>query len=311
MPSSFRRGGFTGCWCCRDDKKAERNMFKNKWLLNWFAFLAAAGICPAAGAGLKTLPGHVPREVSRLQSTGRLAATNQLRLAIGVPLRDPAGLEYFLSQIYDPASPNYRRYLTPEEFTARFGPTESDYEAVKNFARTNGLTITATHGNRLLLDVSGPAAAVEKALHVTLRTYLHPTQARQFFAPDTEPTVDAALPVADIQGLSDFSRPHPRLRKANATNSLKNGSGSGGAYLGNDFRNAYAAGTTLTGAGQMVGLLQFDGYYASDIAAYASAAGGGRSGIVIQTVLLDGYNGVPTSIGDGEVSLDIEMAMAM
>ena len=73
-------------------------------------------------------------------------------------------------------------------------------------------------------------------------------------------------------------------------------------------------GTTLTGAGQMVGLLQFDGYYANDIAAYARAAGGGRTNIVIQTVLLDGYNGMPTTganSGNGEVSLDIEMAMSM
>lgn len=281
-------------------------------VLGVLALLGTLDNSPVFGANWKVLPGHVPRELSRLQTTGRLAATNQLRLAIGVPLRDAAGLENFLAQVYDPASPNYRRYLTPEEFTARFGPTEQDYDAVKQFARTNGLTIAGTHDNRLLLDVAGPAAAVEKALHVTLRTYPHPTEARQFFAPDTEPVVEAGLPVADIQGLSDFSKPHPRLKRANATNSPKTGSGSGGAYLGNDFRNAYAAGTTLTGAGQMVGLLQFDGFYASDIAAYARAAGGGRTNIVIQKVLLDGYNGVPTANGGSdEVSLDIEMAMAM
>ena len=70
---------------------------------------------------------------------------------------------------------------------------------MKNFARTNGLTDHRDHGNRLVLDVTGPAAAVEKAFHFTLRTYPHPTEARQFFAPDTEPTVDASLPVADIK----------------------------------------------------------------------------------------------------------------
>jgi subtilase family serine protease len=276
--------------------------------------LGALEVCPVFGADLKILPGHVPREILTLKSTGRLAATNEVRLAIGVPLRDPAGLDDFLAQVYDPANPNYRHYLTPAEFTARFGPTEPDYAAVKQFALTNGLTITATHDNRLLLDVIGPAAAVEKALHVKLQTYQHPTEARQFFAPDTEPTVAASLPVADVQGLSDFVKPHPRLKKAEGVVSPRTGSGSGGAYLGNDFRNAYASGTTLTGAGQMVGLLQFDGFYASDIAKYASAAGGGRTNIVIQTVLLDGYNGTPTSgadSGNGEVSLDIEMAMAM
>lgn len=274
--------------------------------------LVAARNFSARSADLKVLAGHVPRELAKLAANGRLAATKQLRLAIGVPLRDPAGLEKFLAQVYDPASPIYRQFLTPADFTVRFGPTEADYAVVKEFARTNGLTITATHGNRLVLDVTGPAAAVEKAFHVTLQTYQHPTTARTFYAPDTEPTVAAGLPVADIQGLSDFSRPHPRLKKASATNSPKNGSGSGGAYLGNDFRNAYASGTTLTGAGQAVGLLQFDGYYPSDIAAYARAAGNGRTNIVIQPVLLDDFNGLPSGNGgDDEVALDIEMAMAM
>src|ERR1039458_5467904 len=60
--------------------------------------------------------GHVPAAVARLQPIRRLPATNQLRLAIGLPLRDPAGLETFLAQLYDPASPNFRQYLTPEEF---------------------------------------------------------------------------------------------------------------------------------------------------------------------------------------------------
>jgi hypothetical protein len=70
----------------------------------------------------------------------------------------------------------------------------------------------------------------------------------------------------------------------------------------------------LTGEGQMVGLLEFDGFYSNDIVAYATAAGNGRTGIVIQTVLLDGYNGVPTTgpnSGNDEVSLDIEMAMSI
>jgi len=285
------------------------------WLVLLTAFLLG-GTCPVFGRSLKALHGHVPEIAKRLVAAGRLPATNELRLAIGVPLRDPAGLDNFLVQLYDPASPNFQQYLTPEEFTARFGPTEAGYAAVKEFARTNGLQIIATHGNRLLLDVRGSVANVESAFHFHLRTYHHPTEARDFFAPDAEPAVDDSLPLADVSGLSDFKRPHPKSHRMDLSASAtpQNGSGSGGAYLGNDFRNAYVPGTALTGAGQMVGLLEFDGFYSSDIAAYAAAAGGGRTNIVIQTVLLDGYNGVPTTgskSGNGEVSLDIEMAMAM
>jgi len=279
--------------------------------------LAIAGsVCtiPTAKAQ-QILPGHVPEAIARLhlQPIGRMAATNELWLAIGLPLRDLAGLEQFVAQVSDPASPNFRHYLTREELTARFGPTEQDYEAVKNFARSNGLAIVVTHGNRLLLDVTGPVAAVEKAFHITLRTYRHPTEARDFFAPDTEPMVDVALPIVDIEGLSDFSLPLSKWKKNNGVHtSSKRGSAPDGSgdIFGNDFRNAYVPGTTLTGAGQSVGLMEFSAFYTNDIFNYANLAGNGRTNIIIEPVLIDGYAGIPSG-GEGEVELDIEMAMAM
>jgi subtilase family serine protease len=283
-------------------------------------FLCAAvvllcGIFPALGAELKALPGQVPKILSSLAPNGRLAATNELWLAIGLPLRDRAGLENFVAQVSDPASPNFRQFLTPEELTARFGPTEQDYAAVENFARANGLAVAATHGNRLLLDVTGSVATVEKAFHITLRTYRHPTEARDFFAPDSEPMVDAALPVVNVSGLNNFSSPHSRRAKRHEQHGAsKNGSSpdGNGAIFGNDFRNAYVPGTTLTGAGQSVGLFEWDGSYSNAVAAYAKAAGGGRTNIVVQYVLIDGFNGKPTSYGgEPEVDMDIEMAMAM
>jgi len=286
----------------------------------WAVVILLWGICPVFGGGLKILPGHVPKVISSLAPKGRLAARNQLWLAIGLPLRDPAGLDNFVAQVSDPASPHFRQFLTREELTARFGPTEQDYEAVKIFAETNGLAIAATHANRLLLDVTGPAATVEKAFHITLRTYRHPTEARDFFAPDTEPMVDAALPVVDIQGLSDFSRPHPKRARRTKNNAAKaaprNGTAPDGSgdLFGNDFRNAYVPGVTLTGAGQSVGLVEFDGYFTNDIFNYANKAGNGRTNIVIQAVLLDGYSGKPSTSLDGgesETELDIEMAMAI
>ncbi len=288
----------------------------------WLVFgvlnlLGALGSCPVFGAEWKILPGHVPRELSGLTAKGR-PATNQLHLAIGLSLRDPAGLDDFLAQVCDPASANYRHYLTPEAFAARFGPTESDYAAVLVFARTNGLTVTAAYRNRLVLDVAGPAAAVEKAFHVILHTYRHPTEARDFFAPDTEPMVDAALPVADVSGLNNFKLPHPKSLKLSAVQQTKaapqGGSGSGGSYLGGDFRAAYAPGVTLRGSGQIVGLVEFDSYYASDIASYESQSG--YTNVPLANVLLNGVSGNPGFSGQGanaigEVSLDIEMAIAM
>src|SRR5665213_1991960 len=273
--------------------------------------LTTAGF--SAEPGRKILRGHVPAAVAHLTALGRLPATNNLTLAIGLPLRNQDELAELLRQIYDPRSTNYHKYLTPEEFTARFGPTEQDYAAVKNFARTNGLAVTGTFANRLLLDVTGRVPAVETAFHITLRTYRHPTENRNFFATDAEPTVDANLPVVDVSGLDNFSRPHPKLQPFPATVTPRVGSAPSGGYMGDDFRAAYAPGTTLDGSGQTVGLLQFDGFYASDIAAYESLAG--RTNIPVQAVLLDGVSGIPgfSNIANGntEVSLDIEMSISL
>ncbi|HEX9048158.1 MAG TPA: protease pro-enzyme activation domain-containing protein [Verrucomicrobiae bacterium] len=270
----------------------------------------------ALAAPTKTLPGHVPPAVRSLSAKAELPATHQLDLGIGVPLRDPAGLSRFLGELYDPASTNFHRYLTPDQFTQRFGPTEQDYQTVIDFARSNGFAITHTYSNRVLLDVRGKTATVEKAFHIKLHTYRHPTESRDFFAPDTEPTVPTGVPMLQVSGLSDYWQLHHHSQQQPVEpgqGSPRNGSGSAGLFFADDFRRAYAPGTTLTGAGQIVGLVQFDGYYTNDIANYAAAAGGGRTNVVIEPVMVNGFTGVPTgnSGQNLEVSLDIEMAMAM
>ena len=278
----------------------------------FFSAVVIAGF--GAEPGRVALPGHMPKAVAGLAPKGRLAVTNDLRLAIGLPLRDPAGLDRFLAEVYDPASLNFRKYLTPEEFTARFGPTESDYAAVKEFARTNGLAIIGTHPNRLVLDVAGLVPDIEQTFHVTLRTYRHPREAREFFAPDAEPQVNTRLPALHISGLDNYAlrRPmsvaRPMTMVAQAT--PRSGSGSGGSYLGNDFRAAYVPGATLTGSGQSVALLQFDGYHSNDIAAYISQAGLTNYPVSLTNVAVNGGVSTPGS-GNGEVCLDIEMVLSM
>jgi subtilase family serine protease len=255
---------------------------------------------------------HVPAAVARLAPVGNLPGSERLNLAIGLPLRNQQELDTLLRQLYDPASPNYHRYLTPAEFTRRFGPTEKDYQAVMDFAKSNGLTVTVTHPNRVVLDVAGSVTDIQKAFHLILQVYRHPREAREFYAPDVEPSVDFAVPILHISGLDNYFLPHPNLMlkpagaAANAT--PNSGTGPGGTYRGSDFRTAYVPGTSLTGAGQTVGLLQFDGFYASDIAAYASQAG--LPSIPLTVVPVDGGVSTPGT-GNSEVCLDIEMVMSM
>lgn len=252
-----------------------------------------------------------------LQPVDRLPATKSLNLAIGLPLRNRDALDKLLREIYDPASPNFHHYLTPEEFTENFGPTENDYQRVIDFAKASGLTVTRTYPNRVVLDVNGPVASIESAFRVNMNLYRHPTKNRTFFAPDAEPSVDSDVPILDISGLDNFSPPHPNLQPkpmnqpANVT--PKSGSGPLGNYWGNDFRNAYAPGTSLAGYGQVVGLLEFDGFYSNDIVSYESQSG--LPVVPLQTNLVDGVSGSPGFSGIAnavtEVSLDIEVAIAM
>lgn len=280
----------------------------------YFAAAAFAMAClgPAFGAQRKTLSGNIPAVVSQLAPIGRMNPNQRLPLAIGLPVRDPAGLAQFLEDLYDPANPQFHRYLTPEEFTARFGPTEASYQAVVDFAQTHGLAVKATHPNRMLLDVEGAVADIEQALHVNMQVYQHPTEARVFFSADQEPTIDAGVGILDICGLNNHTRPHPAsLHKIGAPAIPQGGGGTGGSYKAYDIRQAYALGVTLTGLGQSVGLLEFDGFYTNDIATYRNICG--VHNIPLVTVAVSGFNGVPstTNSGNSEVALDIEMAMAM
>lgn len=265
----------------------------------------------AAVAGMATLSGHASI-VAQLQPLGQLPAETNLNLAIGLPLRNREALTNLLQQIYDPASTNYHRYLTTAEFAAQFGPSAQDYQAVINFAQQNGLTVAGTHPNRVLVDVTGTAANIQQAFHVTLRTYYDAAAARSFFAPDVDPTVAATLPILNVSGLDNYFIPQPNLKPMASTGNIPNaGSGPFGSYQGNDFRKAYVPGTTLNGAGQNVGLLQFDGFYPSDIAAYANQIGLTTNVPNLVVVPINGGVPVPTPFGNPEVSLDIEMILSM
>jgi len=275
----------------------------------------------AAGAHL--LSNHVPAEIAsgRLAAIGSLPDTNVLHLAIGLPLRDQAGLDKFLGQIYDPKSPNYHQYLSVQQFTDRFGPTVADYAALTDFASANRLNVTATHPNRMLLDVDMSVADIRRVFGVNIRTYNHPREKRQFYAPDSEPTLDLTVPVLHISGLDNYVVPHSFSHRLPGTpghatplgggtnHPALSGSGPGGTYIGSDFRNAFAPNVSLMGTGQNCALFEYDGYFTVDITTYEEQAG--LPNVTLVNVAIDGGIIGPPGGGVGEVSLDIEMVIAM
>ena len=272
------------------------------------------GFLPLSGAdGRRTLDNQIPLPVANgMRAVGRYPGSARMNVAIGLPLGDKEGLKAFIDALYDPASPAYKSYLTPDQFTARFGATTADYQKVVEFVKSSGLTVTAATPNRMIVDVTGSVSDFERVFQFKMRTYQHPTESRQFHAPDVQPSVPADIPVLDVVGLDDYLLPHRMDVKArpDAVHPETTGSGPGGGFLAKDLRAAYIAGVTLTGAGQSIGLLEFGPYSTGDVIAYEQATGLPNASVV--NVLLDGLNGVWTpGYGDGEQAVDVEMAIAM
>ena len=259
---------------------------------------------------------HMHEAITKGQAKrlNQLPASQYLRLNIVLPLRNELELNELLNQIYDPQNPSYHQFLSVEEFTERFGPSQEDYDTVINFVEKHGLTVTGTAPNRMVVDVGGSAVNIERAFHVNMSVYHHPTEDRTFYAPDQEPTADLPVKLWHITGLDNFSKPHSAglKRDAKAKRSQTTGSGPDGYFIGSDMRAAYYGGTALDGDGQSVGLVEFGGYNVNDVFNYFNKVGQPLK-VAIVGVSTDGSSlRCPTGrCDDSEQVLDIEAAISM
>jgi len=276
--------------------------------------LITAIVCQAQPQGLLTrhtrdvvLNGEAP-------FIGRLPATQSIRFDIVLAVRDQAGLDRFLHEIYDPSSPSYHNYLTVKQFTERFGPTQKDYDALIRFARANGFTVL--RGSRDAMDVQfkAPVATIETAFHVTMGLYHDASQKRDFYAVDREPTVDLPFQLWHITGLDNYSIPRPALvhRPAGAQPAATTGSCPEASFCGSDMRAAYYEGKALTGKGQYIGLLEYAGFNITDVNTYYQGAKQTRY-TPVKGVSTDGssINCFYPSCDDTEQTLDITQALGM
>jgi subtilase family serine protease len=258
------------------------------------------------------------------QPIGRLPQNQVLQLDLVLPLRDPAGLKSFLSDVYNPKSPAYRHFVTVAEFTEKFGPTQEQYESVIRFAKTYGLEVVGGSRDGMEVQVKGDVAHIENAFHVNMRTYQHPTEDRVFYSPDREPTVDLPFNLWHVSGLENYSIPHPLFVKKSdyaaahgiepdaVVSHATTGSGPSASFLGSDMRAAYYGGSALTGSGQNLGLLEYYGTDLADLNTYFSNIG--QTNKVPVTVL--STDGTSTSCSypscdDTEQTLDMTQALGM
>jgi kumamolisin len=271
------------------------------------------------------------REVTRTGEArliGRKPSAEVMSLDLVLPLRDPAGLKAFLADLYNPKSPSFHQYLTPAEFTAKFGPTQAQYDEVLTFAKNNGLTVTGGSRDGMEVQVKGTVSAVESAMHIALQTYQHPTEGRTFFAPDREPTPNLSFNLWHVSGLDNYSLPHAlRVNKNDyaaahgisphaVVNHATTGSGPSASFLGSDMRAAYYGNGPLTGAGQNLGLFEYLGTDLADLTTYFKNVGQ-TNNVPITLLSTDGtstscvYTKAGGNCDDGEQNLDMTQAIGM
>ena len=238
---------------------------------------------------------------------GRLDANTSLRVGLVLPLRHQSRLTALVRRQYTPGDALFHHFLTPADFTAQFGPTPDDYDAVAAYARSQGLSITEMSPGRTLLNVAGPSARIEAAFGVQMSRYRLPS-GRLVFSNSAAPRLprSVAVRLAGIAGLSNAALMHPHLSRmtpqhlvGTAESGLRSnapvpittgGGGIGSGPLGglspNDIKFAYGLSAvaplygptttsststgTLTGAGQNIGLFELDGYLAADISQYVT-----------------------------------------
>jgi subtilase family serine protease len=285
-------------------------------LLTLVALVSAMSIVSQAQS--QTLLTRHTRDVvvnGEAQSAGRLPASQSLRFDVVLALRHQPELDNFLQEVYDPSSSSYRQFVTVQEFTERFGPSQEDYDAVLAFAKANGFVVVGGSRDAFDVQLKGSVANVEKAFHVTMGVYQHPTENRTFFAADREPTVNLAVKLWHISGLDNYSIPRAMLAHKNTrvkSNTVK-GSCPSGYYCGSDMRAAYYGGTALTGSGQNVGLLEYVGYDIADLNTYFKNVGQ-TNGVTVTGISTDGssLNCVASQgCDDREQILDMTQAISM
>jgi subtilase family serine protease len=117
------------------------------------------------------LPDSLPHWLGQATSKGDVADATQLHFDVLLNLRDQAGADSLVQQLTTPGSSSYGAWLTPQQFRDRFAPTADQIDAVTGWLTQQGLTVDDTLPGRMLVQVQGSAATVEKVFDTQMRNY--------------------------------------------------------------------------------------------------------------------------------------------
>jgi Pro-kumamolisin, activation domain len=123
-------------------------------------------------------------------------------LEVEFAMRNKEQFDDLMKQIADPHSPQYQRWLTPEEMHSRFGETQDQFNEVLQWLQEQGFTITdKSYGtNADYIRFKGTVGQVEKAFDVELVT-----PEFEHYAAKSDPAVPAKFDgvISRIVGLEE------------------------------------------------------------------------------------------------------------
>src|SRR6266700_2937148 len=240
---------------------------------------------------------------------GRINPTWHLT-GVSITFRLSAGQQADMNQLLreqqDRTSPNYHKWLTPDQYAVRFGMSSNDLAKVTSWLTSQGLTVDGVSRNRNEIRFSGSVGQVEYALKTEIHNYS--IKGEQHFANATDVSLPTAFApqVLGVRGLDDL-RPKPRVRRASPrfTSSI-----SGNHFvIPGDFATIYNLDPLysigLDGSGQTIAVVGQTAVNLTDIDAFRSASGLPKYD---PTLLLVPSTGTSTTFSSDlpEADLDLE-----
>lgn len=212
-----------------------------------------------------------------------------------------ARIERLLAEQLDPSSPNYHRWLTPEEYGTEFGVTDPDLNAVLDWLQRNGFSIDAVAPGRGWIDFSGTVAQVETTFRTQMRNFV--AGGKLHHANVRDPEVPRALAdiVEGVASLHDFFkvsrlRPRPSIAFSDGT------SGLGPADFAVVYNTAPLLAAGVDGSGQTIAVVARTNIKVSDVQAFRSFFGLPARDPVITVNGTD-----PGIVTDDEIEADLDV----
>jgi xanthomonalisin len=173
---------------------------------------------------------------------------------VSLNLRNVSELETLLEGLDNPHSPLYQQFLTPEQFKARFAPTDDQVKSVVAHLSAHGFRNIEVAPNNMLVSADGSAATANAAFHAQMKTFVLKNE--RHYANAADVTVPAVLGdvVDSVVGLQDYAKPHTLMRRASIKSMTAAAAGEM-AHDPTDFASIYHAGNTPTASKTVVGII--------------------------------------------------------